>query len=210
MRTRTLLTLIACTVIFGVPASASAATTYHLAAQRIDSDSFDNYDFSTPKVSSKNVDWPITLLFRNNAEVDKVKQKIGWGIFASAAYARLNNSFGWFYDSDQGIKSAPCTVGVTAVHFRVYADQGAGDRNYSPSLGYYVLGTTHLDRNECGGGTKTSGWSELAEETISNMYSVRGWTIYRNTYQMNNPETPRLEGNHYWNNSGLATIVAVP
>jgi hypothetical protein len=191
--------------------TAGAWTTYHLAAQRVDDDSFDNYDFGSSSVSSTNVDFPVTLLFYNNAEVDKIKNSITASYPGSTQYGRLNNSFGWFYDADGGRKSAPCPIGTSDWHYRLYADQGHGDHNWSPSLGYYVIGTTHADVNECGGGTTWFGSSEWAESQVAN--NARGatnWIVYGSNWNMGNPEASRWEGNHYWNNNGLATMFRLP
>lgn len=47
------------------------ATTAKLTILSSDGDSFYNYDFLSQSASSSNVDWPITMLHYNNAEVDK-------------------------------------------------------------------------------------------------------------------------------------------
>lgn len=200
--------VIAVSVLAAGTEAATAATTTHLAAQRVDSDSFDNYDFSTPNVSSYNVDWPVTLLFRNNAEVDKVKSALAnnFPVFGSPAYGRIDNSFGWFYDSDRGRKGQVCPIADSTTHYRLYADGDHGDRNYSPGLGYYVLGTTHSDVNECGGGTTIAGYSEGAENNVAASGAAQtNWKIYNDIYDMRNEEPSRMEGNHYWSNGGTAT-----
>jgi len=194
-------------------APAWGATTYHLAAQRVDSDSFDNYDFTSPSVSSTNVDWPVTFLFYNNAEVDKIKSAISaaYPYPGGTIYGRMNNSFGWFYDGDRGVKNQPCSFASSDQHMRVYADASHGDRNWSPSLGFYVIGTTHSDVNECGGGTTYFGYSEGAENAFgTNIHAFAGWIVYRDNWDMQNPEPARWEGNHYWSNNGLASMVPVP
>ena len=39
----------------------------------IGSDEFYNWDFNSEDARRDNVDWPVTMLFYNNAEVDRVK-----------------------------------------------------------------------------------------------------------------------------------------
>lgn len=34
-------------------------------------DQFYNYDFGTPSAASDNIDWPLTLVYQNNATVDQ-------------------------------------------------------------------------------------------------------------------------------------------
>lgn len=192
-------------------ASASGWTTSHLAAQRIDSDSYDNYDFPTQSVSSTNVEWPVTLMFRNNAEVDKIKVALTFGVPGSTEYGRMNNSFGWFWDGDGGRKTGPCSFGTSTQHYRVYADPAHEDRNWAPSIGFYVIGTTHSDVNECGGGTTYFGYSEGAENrVVTNAVGATSWQIYPDSWDMQNPEPPRWEGNHYWSNGGTASQFIIP
>jgi hypothetical protein len=195
-------------------ATASGWTTTHLAAQRVDADSFDNYDFPTQSVSSTNVEWPVTLLFRNNAEVDKIKNSLTWGVgppYTTTEYGRMNNSFGWFYDADAGRKTAVACYATSTQHYRVYADAAHDDRNWAPSIGFYVIGTTHSDVNECGGGTTYFGYSEGAENrVVTNAVGVTNWQIYPDSWDMQNPEPPRWEGNHYWSNGGTASQFIMP
>lgn len=201
--------LVAFTVL-AAPNTSQAASTSNLRALEIDNDSFWNYDFTEKQISRNKVDWPIGLLFRNDAEVDKVKQKLAWPAFGGKMYARMDNTNSPFWDEDGGVKQEICPVfsDKSALHFRLYADPDNGDRNWSPSLGYYVLGSAHFDRGECAGQTNERyGWSEFAERLVGSLYSVRGWTVYPNIWNMQNKERPRREGNHYWNNNGLATVI---
>ncbi len=194
-------------------ATAHAATTYHLAAQRLNEDSFDNYDFNSASVSSSNVDWPVGLFFYNNAEVEKIKAGLSQSYFypGDTQNGRLDNSFGWFFDDDGGRKTRVCSVGNYDDHYRIYADPDHGNRNWTAGVGFYVIGTTHVDGNECGGGTAYFGFSEPAEDRLGSVArSVTNWTVYDDNYAMNNYEAYRAEGNHWWLNNGNATMFRLP
>lgn len=101
-----------------------------------DDDSFYNWDFDSQTADSSNVDWPVTILYHNNAEVDKVKS-IYWGLCGSGSqkYARLNDGnegTGWVWDEDGGTKNpCSCLISGDAEHMRVYAD--ANDTMYNLS-----------------------------------------------------------------------------
>lgn len=196
---------------FSLVARADSNTAYNLAAQRLDSDSFDNYDFESERVSSTNVDQPVTLIFTNNAEKSKIYTALsGRYIFTgSMEYGRLNNSFGWFFAGTGGKKTGP-GCGVWDVHYRVYGDPAHGNRMWSPSQGFYVIGTTHWDYND-GCGTAQYGWNESAEADVASYTQALGWTTYRNIWDMQNPNNGRWEGCcQYFDNNATASYVAVP
>jgi hypothetical protein len=188
---------------------AGAASTSKLDIVDIGSDSVWNYDFTTKSVSSSNVDWPVTLIFRNNAEVDKVKNYFNdtWAC-AGDKYGRYfdnGDTFAW--DADAGAKSR-CTLLGDVYHMRVYAD--GDDRLYNTEFGYWVYGTTHIDHNEQLSG-EWFGESEKSEEWWRDWAAnERGWTICSDCQNMKNSEAYRAEGNHRWRNSGYATRVRVP
>ena len=69
-------------------------------------DSIYNYDFTSQTVSSSGVDWAVSLVFYNNAEIDKVKN------IADGKY--------WFVGSKQVGRSDLRSVG----HHRVDGDHG--------------------------------------------------------------------------------------
>jgi hypothetical protein len=52
--------------------------------------------------------WPVTMLFWQNAEIDKVKSWYalnGWTIFGVSEYERLrDDATNWVWDSDRGVK----------------------------------------------------------------------------------------------------------
>ena len=183
-----------------------------LSVLSIQEDQFYNWDFvSNDDFSSSNVDWPVNMLFYNNAEVDKVKG-IYWGNchwpVASAKYARLNDGSGMVWDNDSGTKSpCDCTIWGNQPHMRVYADDN--DTLYNTSWGFYVLGTTHTDHNECGL-NPWHGESEDTEGLIADRASDRGYTVFEDWGNFYNAESWRREGNHIVENDGYATAVYVP
>ena len=197
--------------LWGLPAEASTAS--HLTVLTISGDSFWNYDFNSQRVSSTNVDWAMSMLFYNNAEIDKVKDfyHSGFPHGGGPMYARLDDGGGWWvWDGDGGIKSAACPSfgDPPALHLRLYAD--SDDRLYNTLWGYYVLGSTHMDKEECWT-TRQFGWSEWIEGTFAAYARSHGWgTVYDDWLYWANWEPTHWEGNHYWDNDGMASTVYVP
>ena len=193
-------------------ASEHSASPGSLSILSIQEDRFYNWDFTSDDedLSSSNVDWPVNMLFYNNAEVDKVKRiywrNCGWP-FASAKYARLDDGSGFDYDEDSGTKSpCDCLFFGDQPHMRVYADDN--HTLYNTSWGFYVLGTTHTDHNECGPNT-WHGESEDTEGLMADRASDRGYTVYEDWGNFYNAESRRREGNHIIENDGYATAVYV-
>lgn len=203
-----------CSVALFAGGTVDAASTRKLRALKVDARNSDdriyNYDFNSERRSRRNVDWGVSLLFYNNAEVDKVKAELVYGYPGSKQNARIKDRSSWIWDEDGGRKTVLCSSGFGATHYRVYANQD-GDRSYSRGLGFYVIGSTHRDVNECGGGTRYFGDTEAAETDLAAVGgSARGWTAYRNNYDMRNKEPTRREGDHRWSSNGLATMFVVP
>jgi hypothetical protein len=214
MRRLGMLVTAALTGLVLVSVAAQAATTQHLRTISIRDNTFWNYDFDKKEVSSTGVDWPVGLIFRNNAEVDKVKAGLDGYMRhrGSKKYARLKDAgeeATW--DEDGGKKTRRCPVfGQTAYHFRVYAD--GDDRLYNTSWGYYVIGTAHMDHNECSRIGRWHGKSEVVEKFVGGI-SREAWGNDAPSFdrlQMGNRESYRREGRHIWQNNGRATTIAVP
>ena len=189
---------------------ASAYTASNLAVLSIREDSFYNYDFCSDQVSSTNVDWPVTMLFDGNAEVDKVKDiYFGITIFANSMYEELNDGDGWVWDTDRGTKGIHYSTYLNAyvyLHMRVYAPSST-DRMYNDAWGYYVLGTTHYDEFPW---ESWSGYSEYAENDFASIARSKGYFVLEDIVNFYNYESYREEGNHIWLNDGYATSVYVP
>ncbi len=182
-----------------------SASTSHLTLLYVNEDSFRNYDFLSETVSSSNVDWPVTLLFWNNANVNKVKI-FTWS--GSTMYGRMNNGSGYLWDSDKGSKDVLCPIIGDAHHYRVYAPPST-DRMYNVSWGYWVFATSHIDHNECGFGSY-SGYSDKTENYVATQFANAGYPVARNWASFYNYEPYRVQGSHVWSNDGYATAIRLP
>lgn len=190
---------------------AEAATASNLKLLGIVEDRFWNYDFDSQTVSSTKVDWAMSMLFWNNAEVDKVKDiyRSDYPFGGGAKYAYLNDGSGYVWDSDGGKKDIYCpSYQAEARHMRLYAD--SDDHLYNVSWGYYVLGSTHKDWQECWPFPSHFGWSEETEGMFVNYALNRGYSGSHDWGNFYNYEAPRWEGNHYWDNNGFASQINVP
>ena len=183
---------------------------------RKDDDAFRNYDFTEQTVSRNKVDWPVNFVYYNRAEIDKVKDKMkGFMPFrGSSMNGRVDDGSGPVWDTDRGIKDRRCpnpAFGSTAYHTRLYAPPNT-DYMYNRSWGFYIIGTSHIDHNECWPRDRWYGRTEDAEGRIT-LYArdVFGPSrVHRDHVWFRNDEPFRREGNHIWKNNGYATFVNVP
>jgi hypothetical protein len=204
--------LLACAV---VPASASTAPSIKLV--EIGQNSFYNYDFDSQSAVNTNVDWPVDMIFYGNASVSKVYNKIGWFWGGSNEYMLVNNGSGATWVSAGGRKNTFCTD----THYRLYAPASTGYFT-DPKLGHYVIATMHLDKNECGS-SPTYGWNETAEQNVANR-AAQVWGAGAVTHDattdvpgtttswsdlLDNTNESGWQGNHYFFNDGLPTLVKV-
>jgi hypothetical protein len=192
------------------PSAAATATSGNLRLLYFAGDAIRNYDFTDQIVASNKVDWAVSLLFYNNAEINKVKNALGgqgFTITGSSENGRLSDDGGatFVWDTDGGRKRGDCTA---YTHFRIYAD--ADDRMYTPSMGYYLFGSTHQDWYECYFDARF-GYSETAEQQVNSAavsaFGVANRYDYANFY---NYEAYREESNHIWDDDGWASYVFVP
>jgi hypothetical protein len=207
-------------------ASASSTKNLYLVGMSYD-DWVTNYDFNerADKDLAKHVDWGVTLIFWNNAEIDKVKE-IGdklYDRFGANKHSivkdrseKSDGHGGYRWDTDAGIKDTRCPQGdQRAIHFRIYAPgdkkdaENGGDRMYNPNFGFYVVATSHVDHNECRPSGSRFDGSEVAEEHIANYYRRAGYGVYEDWSTMYNQEPHRVEGNHTWDSNGRVTIVNI-
>jgi hypothetical protein len=194
--------------------AAMASSTTSLATVQYGGDSFQNFDFESKTVAANNVDWPVDLVFWGNASVSKVYTKIGWAWSGSAEYERVNDGSGNVWVTSGGRKNTLCTDS----HYRLYAPS-AGYLSNS-ILGHYVIGTAHLDKNECFG-SATYGWNETAEAKVA----ARAAAVWGSSAVVANamfmPDgTPTFllfqnaqtgwQGSHYFDNNGYPTLIHVP
>jgi len=202
--------LLACAV---VPAGASTTTNLQLVTRG--QNSFYNYDFDSQSAVATNVDWPVDMIFYGNASVSKVYSKIGWFWSGSNEYMLLNNGSGVTWVSAGGRKNTICTD----THFRLYAPAATGYFK-DPVLGRYVIATSHLDKSECGS-SPTYGWNETSEGNVANR-AAQVWgsaAVQRNATTLpdgtstlswlGNLNETGWQGNHYFFNNGLPTLVKV-
>lgn len=187
-----------------------------------------NYDFheqvENGKNFSKKADWGVSLLFYNNAEVDKVKE-IGdelYDRFGANKHGvvedkplQKNGTGGARWDADAGIKDTRCPRGdQRAIHFRIYAPSTSmhaerdNDRMYNTTFGYYVIATTHVDHNECWRGAWFDG-AERAEDHVSAFYRRKGYAVYEDWAYFYNYEPHRVEGDHTWDSNGYITAINI-
>lgn len=142
----------------------AAQTPYYLGWS---GDSFYNYDFLTRSVAQNNVDWPVTVLFTNNATVDGAKCEMDntapcgdWAPLDASSWTDyalyMNDGVGAAWDNDGGKKTTTCpATGDYANHYRIYGIGNLG-RLYNTTLGYWVPATTHRDWSECPGRRSTT------------------------------------------------------
>ena len=182
-----------------------------------------NYDFFSEDFSEDNLDWPVTIIFANNAEIDRVKNDLrphGFNETGSSKKGRVSDSStsGFVWDSDRGLHQDACPV---QAHYRVYAP--ADDRlGYNTTLGYFIIATTHQDRyhhNWCPPGTEAFGWSETASNTVRTaaIQAYGSSNVDSNSINMRNRIPAHWSGtdddeedDRYWQNSGYAHRINVP
>ena len=176
-----------------------------------------NWDTDGQTLDPMTRDWPVTLLFGNNANVNKVKdgplapKYDQGGTCAGAMNMRVGPNFaGMVWDSDSGKKTTCCPITGSDIHFRVYADHDdSPDRLYNVSLGYYVVGTSHHDIRECGSSTQY-GYSETAEAEIeTDAHNMAGWATIDDWVYLYNSVVTSWIGNRYYESNGWATSVWV-
>ncbi|MFN0093802.1 MAG: hypothetical protein ACKVVT_03360 [Dehalococcoidia bacterium] len=190
-------------------------------------DGFYNFDFKSQSATSNNVDWPMRFLFRDNANINKIKNAIdGCGgdptispttcSSGGAQYHRFQdypNSAEW--DGDGGKKqSNHCTNG--AQHMRLYA-RSSTDKNHNSEWGYYVFASVHKDWEGGSGGSCTQYFSAEGEEgwwVLRILNNLPAWTVHSNSYWWSNPDSGHwdtYQGHQHWTESnGWAAYVWVP
>ena len=198
-----------------VVGAAGASMTQNLKLVSYHKNSFYNYDFDSQKVAAGNVDWPVDLIFYGNASISKVYNKINWPWTGSSEYQLLTTPSGTAWISSGGRKNTLCTD----THFRIYAPKVGYFTD--PVLGHYVIATSHLDKSECGS-SPTYGWNETAEANVAaRAAAVWGEAAVNHdaTTLPDGTSTSKLlgnfnetgwQGNHYFWNDGLPTLVKVP
>src|SRR5262249_28651080 len=93
------------------------------------------YDHNSTSNARTNADWPVTLLIRGNAEIDKVKAILQpyYSSHGGPMYEYLKDGSGYTWDTDSG-KKDPAGCIRRDTHLRLDAD--GDDRMYNPTDGY--------------------------------------------------------------------------
>ena len=215
-RVGSLATAAACVAALALAVPASAATPpANFGLVGYGGDTWTNYDLTATSMQS--VDWPVDLIFWGNASISKITGKLGWIWPGSTVYARVDDGAGPSWVGSGGRKNTLCTD----THYRLYADRD-GYLSTAPFglLGNYVIGTAHLDRNECFG-TASYGFNEQAEATVAaRARRVWGTNAVQEdakvlpdgtlTSTLLHNQISDQEGNHYFDNDGYPTLIHVP
>lgn len=209
----------------------TSATEPRLVKLSPDGDYFLNYDGDERNDEQVGRDWPITMIFYNEATVNKVTtffERYGYDRggsvkfepFRPAGSSRLRS------DSDRGRKD-PCVNG-TDNHYRVYGRNGlfTSGRFSDPRFGDFVVASTHTDFGDGGGPCDAAnprfGYSELVEDRLADAADAqlsvnRDYKRLANSEGSVNPSggrpIPRVDGtppDHYWQSDGRATLVLMP
>lgn len=188
-----------------------------------------NWDYNSMSRSQSNVDWAMRFIFKDNADIDYVKDRLDGqrqdpritpvlSDFGGAKYAHVDDGAqhgGNYWDSDRGIKNTP-NCAWNFGHMRLYAKN---DRHYNSVLGYYVVASVHRDYE----GFHCSWWfssRETHEDTWINRIENNlgsnteyNWTVADNVTSWRNgvsEETDIGGGNHAYVSDGWGPHVTVP
>ena len=181
---------------------------------------FYNYDFDASSPGSlgnerwRHVDWPVTLIFYGNANVDKVKQSLGalLNAFGSSMHGRVwdRQANRWVDDSDAGTKAGLCNFWDHEPHVRYYA--APDNAMFSIHYGYTVIGTTHRDWMECVPfASSHAGDTWETEHIVADFLDgTPGIAVKRDAVALHNREgwpTPVTHGSSKLHNDGAATLI---
>lgn len=203
------------------------------------SDYFWNYDFDSTQfdltkkpVAQHHGDWPVTVIFTNDASTDIAKFVWSHQVLATPMNMRLYDGYPrlvgnpttpvWVRDS--GAWTGSVCWG-TKWHYRVYAPHGSPYGSYSMynlKLGYYVLATTHKDHNEqtnwamvCGKpwwGDSESVEERLVRDAVNyNTGDPNDVRFYANEdqFKLGNRDMRETVGRRHYNNNGKASQICV-
>lgn len=179
------------------------------------SDNFYNFDFESESARSTNVDFPVTVIFRQNSSVNRTKSRVeSWSNrfddnSTDSMHARMRDSAGGAYrwDGDRGKKTPSCPRrGQSSPHYRIYGI-GSSERLYNTSWGYWNPATTHRDFIECPPVGKMHNGSEAVEDLLAAELD-ENTAVSRDRVNFFNKES-RKEGNHTIENNGYATYVRI-
>jgi hypothetical protein len=197
-----------------------------------------NWDFSDTRVDISITDWPITIVFYENATKAKVAEALksrGWSswIPVSEMYALINDrdpyygTNNWFWDKDKGLKkyeripqsimeifARACNDSYlnstwdVFIHIRLYANSNT-EHIFSPWLGKYVIASTHLDGLYIGFLRIAEPWSRLSSYAEFKVRSAFNDVRVDAINLYNADGTCRRVGSHYNLNDGYATLIKI-
>ncbi|MGH9614744.1 MAG: hypothetical protein ACRD4P_16880 [Bryobacteraceae bacterium] len=234
----TLATIIAAVALGAIirsttPVEAWTSNTYQWVTEPNSGQKFMNHDNTAEPGWSTNVDWPIRFLFRQNATVNKVKNRLdGCGSDPSYTVDQVCAKGGDmheqfitntnFYDVDGGKKRGKSCASPLDEHMRFYAYAAGYDYNWNPTWGQWIVGSNHRDYEwvlddpiswSCSTQYQSvevdEDWWNQRIITFNGLISP-AWGINTNTLQMLNAEGPMWgDANHYVASNGWGSIVWV-
>jgi hypothetical protein len=178
---------------------------------------FYNYDATEQTLASSKVDWPVTTIYTGNA----ARWDVLHVFYPYDCNDGMKHSKMYMFCRDGGTAGQwewcrgsrwPSTgIGVDGYHMRTYAYGGSSQ--YNPTMGYYVVGTCHMDDITWSGADY--GWSNTTagvvwDRSILNAQNAGRFAFaWSNYYTMYNYEAARWDGNNYWDNDGMADRIQV-
>jgi hypothetical protein len=197
-------------------------------------DLFLNWSYHHPRQVDSEGDWPIDLMFIGNADIIKAKDLWNKGqatptlpLLAGPQYAAVMdtppalfpNNMAWIgggmnslWDTDRGVYKGVACIGHKW-HYRVWTAGGGSAGMYSPSIGYYVIGSAHQDHHDNWKGQCYDDWyggSERAEHEVAVAASAHaGWWVNEDYVNLLNPDHRRWIGNRLYDNNGKATVIGI-
>jgi hypothetical protein len=179
----------------------SAWNPYSFGWTGVQEDILPRYDFDTNSDVASHADWPVTVIFFGYGASVSAAKNLLWsgGLGSSLWYRCTDNGYNWYWNQDEGAKTASTPPDWDAWHCRVYAVNDYW--NYNSTFGYYVVGTTHRDWHGKNGGAPPyyTGYSYDAMVQVTNKAAetVGFDNIVLNYFNMWNYEPTREEGSLY-------------
>jgi hypothetical protein len=193
-----------------------------------------NWDYNSQNEYRSNVDWAMRFIFKGNAEIDYIKDRLDGKHWDPSIHPNLG-SMGWskyskFYDggsqtdgewdSDRGIKDDR-NCNWNWGHMRFYASSSE-DRNYNQTYGYYVVATNHVDSEYvilCTNYYKSLEEHEddwiwrIQQNLTASSGSDYNWVVYTDAINWENGVYGTIDignGNHTYQSDGLGAKVHIP
>ena len=189
-----------------------------------------DYGSKTDETDRYRVDWAMRFVFKENADIDYVKDRLDGRWHDPSISPNLNNVLahhkfayvddghdhqGSYWDEDKGLKNhTGCFWNFG--HMRFYAN---GDSNYNPTLGYYVVATLHRDHEALHCDNQFSSLESHEDTWIDRIEDNLGpdtdydWTVTENATSWQNGISGTRDiggGNHTYQSDGWGHEVTVP